>query len=502
MKAKHKSSTLQTVLYIFFLVGWLSPVIAGGNKVNAKMAKTGESQVIIFHINDVHAQIDNFARIAWVIEEEKKNNPQAAVFFLNGGDNFSGNAVVDQYNPKGEPIFRLMSRLGVAAMVLGNHEFDYGQDILKSFMLRAKFPILCANADLQAQDKTFPQPLPFTILKTPGGIKISVLGLIEVSKYSGIPSAHPSRLQGFTFSDPIETAKKYRYLKKESDIFIALTHLGTDTDEGLAGELAGLDVIVGGHSHTQVDPAMIINGVLVAQAGGNARFLGRIELILENRQLVKKSGRLIDLNTIKGEIPAVKEMITAFNNNPVINQVLVVLPCPAENPLEVANLVCNGLRKQFNLDIVFHNAGGIRVKRLNPTIKLKDIYALHPFENRMVQYKMNTAEIRSLITSCYERYKKPELLVSGIHYLVKHTPENKVKEVELKDEQGQLLDETKTYTVGMNDYMASSFSFTHQDPGQSLVITVNEALIQYLKQEKDICSGLKILKMHFLQVDQ
>ncbi len=155
------------------------------------------------------------------------------------------------------------------------------KEVLKSFMERANFPIICANADLKGEKGSFPQPPPFTILNTPTGIKIAVLGLLEVDPYTGIPSTHPVRLAGFTFSDPIATAKKYRYLKKQSDIFIALTHLGSRADKVLAQEVKELDLIIGGHSHSQIHhPADTkINGILVAQAGGDAKYLGRVELI-------------------------------------------------------------------------------------------------------------------------------------------------------------------------------------------------------------------------------
>lgn len=495
--------SLRGALYIIILAGLILASFAGCNHTKTSPGDGKEIRIILFHINDVHGQIDNFARIAWVVEQEKKKNPRAVVFFLNAGDNFSGNPVVDLYEPKGEPILQLMNRMGFDVMALGNHEFDYGQEVLKSFMERANFPIICANAHLKGQKESFPQPPPFIILKSLSGIKIAVLGLLEVDPYTSIPSTHPVHLSGFTFSDPIATAKKYRYLKKESDIFVALTHLGSRADRVLAQEIRELDLIIGGHSHTLIPhPSETgINAIPIAQAGWNAEYLGRIELIWQKGRLVEKSGKLIEVASIKKENPELKKMITAFNNNPVLNQVIAILPRPVEGILEVGNLTCDALRKYFKLDIVFHNSGGIRVNRLDSTIRLKDIYKLHPFENRVVQFKMSTSEIRSLIKSEYERHKRLDLLVSGMGYIVKATSEGEVKAVELKDEKGQLLDEIKTYTVGMNDYMSSTIKFPHQDPGKPLMVTVNDALIQYLQQEKDACKGIKKLRMLVINID-
>jgi hypothetical protein len=108
---------------------------------------------------------------------------------------------------------------------------------------------------------------------------------------------------------------------------------------------------------------------------------------------------------------------------------------------------------------------------------------------------MSPSEIRSLIQSEYERHKRLDLLVSGIGYIVKATSTGEVKAVELKDEKGQFLDESKQYSVGMNDYMASTIKFTHQDPGTSLSATVNDALIQYLQQNKDAGKGIEKPRM-------
>ncbi len=499
-----KKTLLFLILIILILPGLVLPGIGSDKNTAGTPGDTPETRIILFHINDMHANIDNFAKIAWYVEQEKKNNPQAHVFFLNAGDNFSGNPVADQYQPKGEPIFQLLNRMGFSALELGNHEFDYGQDRLKAFIDGAKFPILCANIDLRRKGPQFPKPQPYTVLETPDGIKIAVLGLVQVENSTGIPDTHPSRLDGFCFSDPLETAKKYRFLKKENDIFIALTHLGIEDDERLIKEISELDAIVGGHSHSQVDHPGEPDGLFIAQAGSKAKYLGRLELIVKNRQIVKKSGQLIEVAPIQKEIPELRQMIDDFNKNPVLYQEIAVLPRPLNHALEVGNLVCDAMRNHFNLDIVIQNSGGIRVNHLDSTIILKDIYAIHPFENRMVQFKMTPAEIRSLIVSGYERHQRLEFLVSGLQYVIKVTPGNKVKAVELNDENGRLLEESKTYSVGLNDYVSSVYPFNHQDPGQSTTETVNEALIQYLKQEKNIplCQGNQCLRMRVIHAEE
>ena len=126
------------------------------------------------------------------------------------------------------------------------------------------------------------------------------------------------------------------------------------------------------------------------------------------------------------------------------------------------------------------------MNKLVGEVTIKDIYTLFPFENEVIQFKMTPAEIRSLIKFDYERYKHTDLMVSGIKYIVKHTITNEVKTIELINEKGGFLDESKTYNVGLNSYVASVYKFSHKDPGRSLKTRVADAIIQYLKQKRDL----------------
>lgn len=448
-----------------------------------------ETKIVIFHINDVHSHIDNFAKIAKLVEDERKINPD--VFLMNAGDNFSGNPIVDHYVPKGEPILELMNRLKFDVQVIGNHDFDYGQTIFKSFIKRANFPIICAN--VKVYEGVISQPEPYVILKTKNGLKIAVLGLIQIDEDTQIPSTLPKNVEGLVFPNGIEVAKRFRYLKKRSNIFIALSHLGYKDDEILAKEMQGIDIIVGGHSHTIIKNPIETNGVLITQAGAYGEYLGKIVITLKNGQIIKKIGELIDLNSFKKENPKVKALIAKYNDNPELNQVLTKLTKPIVGNSELGSLMTDAVRNILGFDIVFQNSGGIRMDKLEDKVTIKDIYTLFPFDNEVVQFKMSTAEIRTLIKFDYERYKHTDLMVSGIKYIVKHTITNEVKAIELINEKGESLDESKTYNVGLNSYVASVYKFSHKDPGRSLKTGVVDAIIQYLKQKRDltIYSGIQ-----------
>ena len=456
------------------------------------------TKIILLHLNDIHAKINDFAKIAWLVDEEKKKNPN--VFLLNGGDNFSGNAVVDQYVPKGEPILQLLNKVKTDVMVLGNHEFDYGQDALKMAMEKATYPVLCAN--LKVEGGIIPQPKPYTILKTGDGISIAVLGLIQIDEDTKLPHAHPDKMKGIVFYDEIETAKKFRHLKKENDVFIALSHLGYDGDERLAKEMGELDVIVGAHTHTVIMHPSEVNGVLITQAGSYTRYLGRIELLVKDGKVIRKKGELIDVRACNNEVPEIKEMIDRFNDNPQLKKVIVSLRTPLVGKGVLGNLITDAIRHIHHLDIALHNEGGIRSFQLDEKVRLGDIFKLLPFGNDIVQFEMTTAEIKDLLTYSFLKYGKVDLRCSGMEYTIVHTPDKKVKDIILVDGNGKLLDDSRTYKVGINSYIATAYTFKHLDPGKSLQTIIAQTLIDYFQKGGDVCKDIEKNRVHVKEVNE
>jgi 5'-nucleotidase/UDP-sugar diphosphatase len=243
-----------------------------------------ETRIVIFHSNDIHGKIDNFAKVAAIIEAERKTCEN--VYYFCAGDNFTGNPVIDQYDPPGEPMLELLNQLRLDLLCPGNHEFDYGLENLEKLAARARFSLVCAN--IETLPGSFPQLRPSVLLETKGGVKIVVFGLIQIEDGNGLPSTHPDKVKGIVFSEPLAKALEMKKLRAGSNVLIGLTHIGFDQDVLLAGQMPELDVLIGGHSHTRVDPAENINNVLIAQAGGDNRFLGRVELLVRNGRVVEK----------------------------------------------------------------------------------------------------------------------------------------------------------------------------------------------------------------------
>jgi 2',3'-cyclic-nucleotide 2'-phosphodiesterase (5'-nucleotidase family) len=349
--------------------------------------------------------------------------------------------------------------------VLGNHEFDYGQDILQRYMTRAHYPVICANVNANEKAE-ISQPKPYVILTTRDKIKIAVVGAIQIGENSMQPSALPDNLEGLTFSGGIGAISRHNSLRQKSDVFMALTHLGLGEDKKLAQQMAGLDLIIGGHSH-DLEMETTKNGVLIVQARKYSKFLGRVDLVVKNGDVVKKWSSLIDLSTIKQELQDVRDMIETFKDNQEMNEVVIELSNPLEGKEELGNLITDAIRDSLKVQIAFQNSGGIRIDKLpgmrDEQVIVCDIYNMLPFENWVCKVEMTSDEIKQLIKDSFvdEGRGGIGLQVSGIKYDVTYrkTAEGEVEiiEVVLKDLPRKSENNSNPYTVAVNNYIYSKY---------------------------------------------
>ena len=121
------------------------------------------------------------------------------------------------------------------------------------------------------------------------GVKICILGVVE-AEFGGIPSTHPNNAKGMKFSQAEEAIRKYLWLRNECDVFILLSHIGYDEDVEVAKKFPEFDLIIGGHSHTQIDGGEVHNGVLITQNENKLKKLTHTVLVVENGKVTGKSG--------------------------------------------------------------------------------------------------------------------------------------------------------------------------------------------------------------------
>lgn len=250
-------------------------------------------ELILLQTSDVHSRIEpinqkgdrnydegGFVRRATFLDQFRKEHKNVLLF--DCGDISQGTPYYNMF--QGEVEVKLMNEMGYEAMTIGNHEFDFGMDNMARLFKMAKFPVVCANYNLDAT------PLkdivkPYVILER-HGLKIGVFGL--GAKPEGLIQAN--KCEGVVYENPIEVSNEIAALlkKKGCDLIVCLSHLGIQMDERLVAKTRNIDVILGGHSHTFMKgPKTYLNmdgkEVPVMHTGKSGVRVGRLNLTLKRK---------------------------------------------------------------------------------------------------------------------------------------------------------------------------------------------------------------------------
>ncbi len=465
-------------LFCFFLTYGIAKAFAGNDTTT----------VVILSCNDMHAKIDNFPKLKALVDDIRHQYEN--VLLVSAGDMFTGNPVVDQYPDKGFPMIELMNKVGFNLGTIGNHEFDYGQETLKKRMEQANFPLISAN--IKSKDPQGIQPEPYKILTLKNGLKIAFVGVIQLNE-AGLPDSHPSKLQGIIFTDGLQKIMEYRNLRDSCNIFVALTHLGFETDVLLAEQFGELDLILGGHSHTLVNNPVEYNHVLVMQAGSGVNYVAKVTLKLVEGKVVAKNAEAISVVNYPETDTTVLKMVERYNDNKELNRVIGLALKDVSGSDELGSLMTDGMCSIDAIEVAFQNNGGIRIDNLpQGNITIKDMYKLDPFGNEIILLRMSVPEIKSLIINSFNSEKEIDLQVSGITYTVITGSDGAAKEVRLTMPDGSKVDDSRIFATGLSSYIVSSYEFDHTDPGQTLYTTTAQALINFINDKKEIdYSGVK-----------
>ena len=279
----------------------------------------------ILSINDPHAAMEQFPRLGFVADSLRTLYPDLLI--LSAGDNRSGDPINDMFEIPAYPVVALMNQIGFHATVIGNHEYDSNQDGLARLINLSTFSTLCANMEPDPKWKMHVKP--YQVFDC-GGISVGVIGITALGSM-GIPESHPARLTDIKFMDPLETIRKYQFLREKCDVILLLSHLGFETDVKFSANLPWVDIIIGGHSHTQLDGGEMHNGILITQNGKSIPYATHSTLVLQGGKIVEKKAERIAVKGMPGESKIVAELVRYFSENPVFKRVLAVAETPFEN---------------------------------------------------------------------------------------------------------------------------------------------------------------------------
>jgi len=430
--------------------------------------------VRILHINDLHAKINRFPQLKHVLDSIRKDHKN--VFLFAAGDLFSGNPFVDKYEKRGWPLIDLMNDLEFDLSALGNHEFDYGQQILNERRDDAKFDFICAN--INTKQAILNQLKPYKIFSISNGIKIAVVSVLQIGR-NGLPDSHPKYFEGIEFSDPKVVIKSYKKELKKYDMQIALTHLGVKLDRDLAKTNQWIDLIIGGHSHTILESPEVYGHVKVTQAGSNVKYLGVNTITFVGKKIIQIEDCLIPLKFQKKD-SVIQAKVNAFSNTPALQRQIASITYKIDSPEEVGQLMANAYREGLDADIAFQNIGGVRTKYiLEGPMKLVDIMYLDPFNNEIMLFELTKNEILSFLNYSFSVRHKPNQLISGLQANFISNDRGELTKLILIDEYGNKLNDNKLYKVAINSYMASSYRFKGKEKAEYSGVSSNDLLIKY-----------------------
>lgn len=439
-----------------------------------------KQEIHIVSGNDMHAKIENFPQLAAIVDSLRAVYPDLLVF--SAGDNRTGEPLNDLYEIPAYPMVALMNQIGFDATTLGNHEFDSGQAGLARLISLSNFPYICANVLPDPKWNMHLQPYKIFYV---GDVSIAVVSCVQLGT-AGHPDSHPDNCKEITFTPVLETVQKYSWLREACDVVILLSHIGYDDDVAISAELPWVDLIIGGHSHTQLAGGEMHNGILITQNVNRLQRVTHITLTVENNRVVDKKAENIEVETFPKKNKIVEEMVRYFSDNPAFKRVLAQLDKPVSAYEELGCLMTDAWRVETGSDVAFTNAGGIRFDSLPAgPFTVSDVLRLDPFGNETVALELTGKELKDMLISCCDNDEHRFPSVSGIICNVVRNKKDptQVKDVTITMENGSKFDLKKTYKVVTNSYSAAITTAPRQDPGRGLNRTTSSYIQDYLEHQ-------------------
>lgn len=415
-------------------------LVAAGGSVSGAPAR---KKVTILQTTDLHGSLlpwdyargreesHGLARVATRIRAIRKEVPGALL--LDAGDTIQGSPLeylhARRPNQDPDPMALAMSALGYDAMSVGNHEFNFGLEVLRKAQRESGFPWLSANTLTVADGKS---AFPEYVLKTVDGVRVGILGLTTPN----IPGWEPERNRpGLRWEDPADTARRLVPIltkKERCDVVVVLIHSGPEIDlatgesngtenenrvAALARQVPGIDLLLTGHTHRKI-PLTRLNGVPVVQPGRWGDFLARVDLELEKKggrwRPVAVTGDLLPSDATVATDPEIARIAIPYHEaaRAYLDEELAVLD--EGLPADRARLEDSALLDFVNDTQLALTGADLSMTSLLPggryeglprgKVTVRDVYALYPYENQLAMVEVDGAILKASLEHAAEFY--------------------------------------------------------------------------------------------------
>ncbi len=456
----------------------------------------------ILHTNDFHSRVEpiskydsgcsaedndagkcfgGYARLATAIRDARAD--AGTSILVSAGDQFQGSLFYTYY--KGQVAAEMMNALGYDLMAVGNHEFNHGPETLGAFVKAVEFPVLMANADI-ADEPELSDVIERSVIIELDGKMVGFIGLTPDDN-ADLSSPGPNVI----FQDPIEAvAREVAALEAAGvDRIVVLSHSGHAVDLRLAAAVDGIDVIVGGHSHTLLSnesdraagpyPTFVDtpNGgrTAIVQAYAYGKYLGRLNVTFDEDGVVTDAvGEPILMDASVAEDETIKARIKelAAPLDEIRNQVVARSAAPIDGSrescrageCEIGNLVADAMLdsvKDQGIDIAIQNGGGLRASIDAGEVTMGEILTVLPFQNVLSTFRLSGADVVAALESGVSQIEEgkgrfPQ--VAGLRYAFTTEAEpmaGRILRVEVPGADGEWvpIDEEKMYGVVSNNFM-------------------------------------------------
>jgi len=460
----HKSILSSRVVLVFLSIYCLVFTMA----ISANTQSVVTTHLTVLYENDLHGHLLPFndvqfgkdvggvARRAYLMNKFKKENPNTLIFDV--GDMLTGTLISSLF--QGAADFNIFEKMPYDAMAIGNHDFDYSLVTLRHFIQTGPKPILSANI-FQQDNVLLTKPY---IIKKLAGLNIAIIGLTTPST----SMTNSKNVVGLHFGDPTtELGKFMPEFKKQADLVIVLSHLGYSVDKDMAQKVKGIDIILGGHSHTKIDSYEKSGNTIIVQDYMGGIFLGKLDLTIIDKKIVDQKAVLIPVNSNVPDDKAIAAYLKPYADKALKKMNIIVGKTDKDlNESEVGTWLCDVYRKKLNVDMALQDMAGTRTAIYKGNVTYNDIYTLLPFDNAMVVLEAKGDLIQQILNKC------DKSSVSGATF---NLISGKAENIQMD---GKPLDLSKTYTIGANDYLANG--------GAGLSVMKQAKWVRTDKQQRDM----------------
>lgn len=471
----------------------------------ATIPNAHSNKLSIYYFNDLHGNTDKMAGIMEAAKNFNQSKKDIAHFTLSAGDNVSGGDV-----SKNNLVLDLMQNaMGVDVSCVGNHEIDASSKGLMQSSNGNKIDFVTTNAEFD-DDSPMHKVVKRSVIKEQNGVKYGFVGAMPVDFKSCTKKSVQDDIEVDDFNETIESIQEeVDKLKKQGiNRIILLSHSGYENDRKMAPLLDGVDIIIGGHSHTVVEGAL--NGenvvksksgepVIITQAGENGKYYGILDVEFDaNGILSKISNQLNAISSKKS--PTIEYVKTKkMGESPKIGAIKEVDDMPKNRrvkPHGWANMIVDSMKTMLDSDVAFLNAANLRKVPAEGTLTERDVSESVPMKNRLIKTRVTQKQMVEAIKQASKETMnassgEPGLLyTSGITYKI--------------DDKGNLLE---LYTLDKNGYKTKvdvnnpsekiTYSavyddFTMRADGEYPALAPKFA-VQYFDYDKDV-TAIKYLK--------